>query len=46
MDMMDSGDESDDDPIFMEILEDIHDGSQSHPRVNRRKARYKIRDSY
>ena len=26
------------------ILEDIHDGSQSHPNVNRREARYKIRD--
>ena len=41
---MDSGDESDDDPIFMEILEDIRDGSQSHPGFNKREDRYKIRD--
>ena len=27
---MDSGDESDDDPIYTEMLEDIRDGSQSH----------------
>ena len=39
-----SGDESDDEPMSMEILEDIRDGSQSHPNVNRREARYKIRD--
>ena len=26
------------------MLEDIHDGSQTHPNVNKRKARYKIRD--
>ena len=41
---MDSGDESDHDRISTEILEDIRDGSQSHPSVNRRYARYKIRD--
>ena len=27
-----------------ETLEDIRDGSQSHPNVNQREARYKIRD--
>ena len=27
------------------MLEDISNGSQSHPNVNRREARYKIRDS-
>ena len=27
------------------MLEDIRDGSQTHPNVNRRKAHYKIRDS-
>ena len=27
-----------------ETLEDICDGSQSHPSVNRREARYQIRD--
>ena len=26
------------------MLEDICDGSQTHPKVNKRKARYKIRD--
>ena len=26
------------------MLEDIRDGSQTHPNVNRREARYKIRD--
>ena len=45
MDAMDSGDESDDEPISTEMLEDILDGSHSHPRVNRREARYKIHDS-
>ena len=39
-----SGDESDDKTISTEILEDISDGIQSHPNVNRREARYKIRD--
>ena len=37
IDVMDSGDESDDDPIFTDLLEDIRDGSQSHPIFNRRK---------
>ena len=44
MDVMDSGDESDDEPMSTEMLEDINDGSQSHPNVNRKEARYKIRD--
>ena len=44
MDAMDSGDESDHDLIFMEMLEDICDGSQTHPNVNRIETRYKIRD--
>ena len=42
--VMDSGYESDHDLISTEMLEDITDGSQSHPNVNRREARYKIRD--
>ena len=42
---MDSGNESYDEPISTEMLEDICDGSQFHPNVNRREARYKIRDS-
>ena len=44
MDTMDSGDELDHEPISTEILEDIRDGSQSHPSVNKREALYKIRD--
>ena len=44
MDAMDYGDESDDYPIYTEMLEDICDGSQSHPKVNKIEARYKIRD--
>ena len=36
MDAMDSGDESDHDIISTEMLEDIRDGSQSHPNVNKR----------
>ena len=43
-DVLDFGDESDHDPISTEMLEDIRDGSQSHPDVNRRDARYKISD--
>ena len=41
---IDYGDESYHDHISTEILEDIHDRSQSHPNVNKREARYKIRD--
>ena len=44
MDAMDSSDESDRDLISTDILEDICDGSQSHPNVNKRGARCKIRD--
>ena len=36
MDAINSGDESDHDPISTEMLEDIRDGSQYHPNVNRR----------
>ena len=41
---MDSGNESDDDPMSTEILEDIRDISQFHPRFNKREARYKIQN--
>ena len=41
---MDYGEESYHDHISTEMLEDICDGSQSHPNVNRREERYKIRD--
>ena len=44
MDAMDSGDESDDDLMSTDMLEEIHDGSQSHPNFNRREARYKVHD--
>ena len=44
MDAMDSGNESDHDLISTEMLEEICDESQTHPNVNRREARYKIRD--
>ena len=44
IDVMDSGDESDDDTISKEILEDMCDRIQSHPNFNQREARYKIRD--
>ena len=41
--LMDSGDESDDETMSMEMLGDIHDGSQSHTSVISREACYKIR---
>ena len=37
---MDYGDESDDEPMSTEMLEDIRVGSQYHPDVNRRDTRY------
>ena len=42
---LDSVNKSDDEPMSTEMLEDICDGSQSRLSVNRREARYKIRDS-
>ena len=36
MNAMNSGDESDRDLISTEMLEDIRDGSQTHPNFNRR----------
>ena len=44
MDVMDSGNDYDDEPMSMEMLEDIYDSRKSHPIVNRRKARYKLCD--
>ena len=41
MDTMDSGDESDHDLIYTDMLENIRDGSQSHPNVNGREDRLK-----
>ena len=43
IDAMDYGDKSDRDLISTEMLEDIHDGSQTHPNVNRREAHCNIR---
>ena len=44
MENLDFSDASDHDLISTEMLEDIRDGSQTHPNVNKREARYKIRD--
>ena len=41
---LDSNEESNHDLISTEMLEDICDGSQTHPNCNRREIRYKIRD--
>ena len=42
-DAIDYCNESDHDPISTEMLGYICDGSQSHPNLNRRETRYKIR---
>ena len=39
-----SCDESDHDLISMDMLEEVGEGSQYHPNVYRREAKYKIRD--
>ena len=44
MEDINSGDESDHDLISTDMLEDICDGSQTNPNINRREARYKICD--
>ena len=41
---MPSSNESNVEPMSTGMLEDIFDGNQSHPSVNRRRACYKIRD--
>ena len=43
-DAMNFGDESDNELISTEMLEDVCDGCQTHPNVNRREPRYVIRD--
>ena len=40
MENLDSNENSDHDLISTEMLEDIHDGSQTHPTVNKREASY------
>ena len=44
MGVMSSVNESDDEPMSTKMLEDICDGSQSHPIINRMEAPYKVRD--
>ena len=44
MENIDSNEQSDDDHISMKILEDILDGSQTHPNIDKREAHHKIRD--
>ena len=44
MENIDSNENSDRDLMSTEMLEDIRGGSQTHPNVNKREARYKIRD--
>ena len=44
MENLDSNEESDHDLISTDMLEDIRDGIQTHPNVNKMEARYKIRD--
>ena len=44
MDAINYVDESDHDIISTDMLEDICDRRQTHPNVNRKEARYKIRD--
>ena len=44
MENLDSNDKLDHDLISTEMLEDIRSGSQTHPNVNKREARYKICD--
>ena len=44
IDAMDSGDESDNDFISMEMLENICDRIHPHTNVNQIEARYKMRD--
>ena len=44
MDEMDSGDESEDEPMYTEMLGKIRDDIQSHLSVNRRESSYKICD--
>ena len=44
IDAMDSGDDSYDEPMSTDMLEDICGGRKSHTRVNRRESQYKISD--
>ena len=41
---MGSSDESENDPMFTDMTEDIHEDINSHPCVNRRESPQKIHD--
>ena len=44
IDAMSSSDESDAKPMPTDMLEYFFEGSKSHPNINKREGRYKIRD--
>ena len=44
MENIDEKEKFDDDLISTETLHDIRDGNQTHPNINKREARLKIRD--
>ena len=44
MENLDSNEKSNRYLISTEMLEDIHDGSQTHPTVNKTETSYQIRD--
>ena len=44
MENIDEKEKFDDDLISMEILHDIRDGNQTHPKIDKREARLKILD--
>ena len=44
MENFDSNENSDHDLIFIEILEDIHDKSQTHPNITKKETIYEICD--
>ena len=44
MENLDETEKFDDDLISTETLEDIRDGNQTHPKIDKREARIKIRD--
>ena len=43
---MSSGDYSDDEPLSTNMLEEICDGSQSHPIINRREEGYNVKNNF
>ena len=45
MENLDEKEKFDDDHISTEMLHDIRDGNRTHPNIDKREARLKIRDS-